>query len=161
MTLGAAAFGILTLVVAIMMVAARPHARSAESADAAARTASASTALIEEATAPAPEAPVAVDEKSVGIVTAPVSITGCLERADERFRLKDTEGEDAPRTRSWKSGFLKKSPASIQVVDASNRLGLTRHVGERVTVTGTLIDREMRVRSLQRVAASCGPKTRV
>jgi hypothetical protein len=86
---------------------------------------------------------------------APVTITGCLERADETFRLKDTTGVDAPKSRSWKSVFLKKSSASIEVVDAANRLKLPDHVGQRVSVTGTLVDREMQVRSLQRVAASC------
>ena len=91
----------------------------------------------------------------------PVTITGCLERSDETFRLKDTEGENAPTSRSWKSGFLKKGRASIAIVDAANRVNLSNHVGERVSVTGTLIDREMRVRSLQRVAASCSLAPRV
>jgi hypothetical protein len=86
---------------------------------------------------------------------APVTITGCLERNDETFRLKDTAGADVPKSRSWKSGFLKKGSASIEVVDAAHRLKLPDHVGERVSVTGRLVDREMQVRSLQRVAASC------
>jgi hypothetical protein len=93
--------------------------------------------------------------------SAPVTITGCLERADETFRLKDTAGVDAPKSRSWKSGFLKKGSASIEVVDAANRLRLPDQVGRRVSVTGTLVDREMRVRSLQRVAASCTKSPRV
>ena len=84
---------------------------------------------------------------------APVTITGCLERNDETFRLKDTAGADVPKSRSWKSGFLKKGSASIEVVDAAHRLKLPDHVGERVSVTGRLVDREMQVRSLQRVAA--------
>ena len=93
-----------------------------------------------------------------------VTITGCLERADETtFRLRDTVGEDAPKSRSWKSGFLKKGSASIEVVDAAHRLKLPDHVGQKVTVTGTLVDREMQVRSLSRVATSCAdsPKVRV
>ena len=91
--------------------------------------------------------------------TAAVTITGCLERNDETFRLKDTAGASAPKARSWKSGFLKKSSATIAVVDASNRVKLPTHVGQRVSVTGTLVDREMQVRSLQRVAASCSVKS--
>jgi hypothetical protein len=86
---------------------------------------------------------------------APVTITGCLELDEETFRLKDTTGVNAPKARSWKSGFLKKGSRSIEVVDASNRLKLPNHVGQRVSVTGVLVDREMQVRSLQRVAASC------
>jgi len=86
---------------------------------------------------------------------APVTIAGCLERDDETFRLKDTSGEDAPRSRSWKSAFLKKGAAPVDVVDATKRLKLTNHVGERVSVTGTLSDGEMQIRSLRRIAASC------
>ena len=86
---------------------------------------------------------------------APVTIAGCLERDDETFRLKDTSGADAPRSRSWKSAFLKKGAAPVDVVDATKRLKLTNHVGERVSVTGTLSDGEMQIRSLRRVAASC------
>lgn len=88
--------------------------------------------------------------------SAPVTITGCLERADETFRLKDTAGADAPKSRSWKSGFLKKGLASIEIVDTAHKLKLPDHVGQRISVTGRLVDREMQVRSLQRVAASCG-----
>ena len=87
--------------------------------------------------------------------TAIVTVVGCLERQDETFRLKDTIGADVPQSRSWKTVFLKKGPARIEIVDAANRLKLDDHVGERVSMTGTLIDREMQVRSLQRVAESC------
>ena len=77
----------------------------------------------------------------------------------ESFRLKDTAGESAPQARSWKSGFLKKGRSSVEVIDASNHVKLPAHVGQRVSVTGTLVDREMQVRSLQRVAASCSVKS--
>jgi len=100
--------------------------------------------------------------KEPAATLAAVTITGCLERADETtFRLKDTVGEDAPKSRSWKSGFLKKGSASIEVVDAAHRLKLPDHVGQKVTVTGTLVDREMQVRSLQRVATSCADSPKV
>jgi hypothetical protein len=85
----------------------------------------------------------------------PVTITGCLESAHDAFRLKDTSGADAPKARSWKSGFLKKGSPSIEVVDAANRLQLPAHVGQRVSVTGVLVDREMKARSLKRIATSC------
>jgi len=97
----------------------------------------------------------AVDSKTPGQKGTPVTITGCLEQAHETFRLKDTSGVAAAKARSWKSGFLKKSAASIEVVDAANRLQLPTHVGQRVSVTGMLVDREMQGRSLKRVAASC------
>jgi hypothetical protein len=82
-------------------------------------------------------------------------MTGCLERRDETFRLKDTTGVDAPKSRSWRSGFLKKGSASIEVVDAANRLKLTDHIGQRVSVTGMIVDREIQAHSLLRVATSC------
>ncbi len=85
----------------------------------------------------------------------PVTITGCVVRDNETFRLKETEGADAPKSRSWKSGFLKRGSASIELVDAADRLKLATHVGERVTVTGMLVEREMQARSLRRVAESC------
>lgn len=87
--------------------------------------------------------------------STPVTITGCLERNDETFRLKDTSGADAPRSRSWKSAFLKKGNASIDVVDATNRLKMDDYVGQRVSLTGTLVEREMQARRVQRVATSC------
>jgi hypothetical protein len=108
----------------------------------------------------------AADAQSVDALVVPdqkkpvVTITGCLERADETFRLKDTAGSEAPKARSWKSGFLKKSPATIEVIDGGNRAKLPTHVGQRVSVTGVLVDREMQLRSLQRVAPSCSKTPR-
>jgi hypothetical protein len=86
---------------------------------------------------------------------APVTITGCLELDEHTFRLKDTSGVDAPKSRSWRSGFLRKRPVSIALVDETNTLRLSEHVGHRVAATGVLMNREMRARSMQRVAAAC------
>jgi len=86
---------------------------------------------------------------------APVTVTGCLEADEDTFRLKDTVGTDAPKSRSWRSGFLKKRSAPIEVIDEASRGGLPKYVGQRVAATGTLVNREMRVHSLQPVAASC------
>jgi len=88
-------------------------------------------------------------------VAVPVTITGCLEREDAAYRLKDTSGDAAPQKRSWKTGFMKKGSASVDLYDTSNRAKLPSHVGERISVTGELRDRELYVRSLQRVSASC------
>jgi hypothetical protein len=86
----------------------------------------------------------------------PATITGCLEeRKDQTFRLKNTDGADAPKSRSWKSGFIKKGSASIDLVESARSVKLHDHAGERVSVTGMLADREMHVRSLKRVADSC------
>lgn len=85
----------------------------------------------------------------------PSSISGCLQKADGGFVLKNTEGSDAPRSRSWKTGFFRKSAASVDLLDASNAAHLAQHVGQRVSVTGSLVDREMAVQSLRRLAATC------
>jgi hypothetical protein len=91
----------------------------------------------------------------------PVTITGCLERDDDTFRLKDATGVNAPKARSWKTGFIKKGPAAIEIIDAAHRLKLTDLVGRRVSVTGVLVDREMRARSVQRIAPSCTTDSKI
>lgn len=58
----------------------------------------------------------------------PVTLTGCVVQADDTFRLKDTAGASAPKARIWKTGFLKKGSASIEVVDAADDLTLANHV---------------------------------
>ncbi len=85
----------------------------------------------------------------------PVTIQGCLQAGNEGFWLKDTSGADAPASRSWKSGFLKKRSASVEVVDATDSLRLANYLGQRVAATGPLTNRQLRVRSLHRVAGSC------
>jgi len=105
-------------------------------------------------------APVDEAETATGVTTGPtptvVTLTGCLARSDNAFRLNDTTGVNVPKARSWKSGFLTKRSASIAIVPDSSELPLAKHIGSRVTVSGTLIDREMRVRTLRRVSSSCG-----
>lgn len=100
------------------------------------------------------------DESNVprdSITDAPVTITGCLETTvdEDRFRLTDTEGIDAPTSRSWRSGFLRKRPAAVELVELSDRSGLRQYLGHRVTVTGLLTSRELHVRSLQLAGVSC------
>ena len=101
------------------------------------------------ATTPSPTAKPEAD------APAAVTVSGCLEANDHAFRLKDTSGTDAPKSRSWKSGFLMKRSASIRLVDAVNTLKLPSHVGQRVSATGTLVDGEMHARALHSVAPSC------
>jgi len=86
---------------------------------------------------------------------ASVTITGCLEHDDEAFWLSDASGSEAPTSRSWRSGFLKKRPSRIELVDAGHALRLTSYVGQRIAATGTLVNREMRPRTLHPVSASC------
>jgi hypothetical protein len=84
-----------------------------------------------------------------------VTITGCLEQKNDGFRLKDTDGVDAPKSRNWKTGFLTKHQASVNLLDQRNRMKLGSHVGERVSITGMLTDHDLEVRSMTRVSNSC------
>jgi hypothetical protein len=84
------------------------------------------------------------------------TITGCLKwRDDGMFQLKDTDGAHAPKSRSWKSGFIRRGSATIDLFDPGNRLQLGTHAGYRVAISGTLTDREMRARSLSATSARC------
>ena len=86
----------------------------------------------------------------------PVTITGCLQRDKETFWLRDASGGvDVPKSRSWRSGFLKRRASRVELVAADNTLKLPDYLGERVAATGTLMDREMRARSVRRVSTSC------
>jgi hypothetical protein len=82
-----------------------------------------------------------------------VTLSGCLESDDDEFRLKNASGAEAPKSRSWKTGFLTKRSSDVTV--AANRLDLRSHVGRRVTLTGELADRRLQVRSLQPSAVHC------
>jgi hypothetical protein len=129
-------------------MAARPDAVENRGMKSSAKPAAA-TAAPDPSTAATPAA--AVQDANAASVT----ITGCLDRDAETFWLRDVSGAEAPKSRSWRSGFLKKRSSSIELVDERNALGLSRHVGERVAATGTLANREMQARSLTRLAASC------
>jgi hypothetical protein len=70
--------------------------------------------------------PVAAESTPNAVVpnVAPVTITGCVELVGGRFWLTDTSGVEAPKSRSWKTGFLKKRPSRIEFVDAIDTLTL-------------------------------------
>jgi hypothetical protein len=163
-TIAALTLGVACAATAVMLIAARKPAQPAGATMT--KTADAMSASNEWSNAtPAMPGQMALKNSDKAttkheipdVKDAPISATlnGCLERDGEDFRLKDTEGEKAPKARSWKSGFLKKGSSKIDVVDAGNRLKLKDHVGQRVTVSGMLSDREMQARSLKSVAPSC------
>jgi len=91
------------------------------------------------------------------VVSAPVTITGCLEVSTDgdTFRLNDIEGAEAPKSRSWRTGFFKKRPAPVVLVEPPDRKALTANVGHRVAATGQLDSRELKVSSLRVVGSSC------
>lgn len=86
-----------------------------------------------------------------------VTITGCLEvrPSDEQFRLTDTDGASAPKSRSWKTGFLKRRPAAVNLIGDVNAAALEHEVGKRIAVTGVQTDRDMTISSMRIVSSSC------
>ena len=95
--------------------------------------------------------------ESTAAVKGPPRLTveGCLESDGQTYRLNNTTGLDAPKARTWRTGFLMKRSSTIGLVDATGRLRLQDHIGRRVAATGTVVDREMQATTLREVAASC------
>jgi hypothetical protein len=91
-----------------------------------------------------------------GAATSSITVTGCLERAEAVYRLTETGGSQAPQSRNWKTGFLRKRNTNLDIVDASRKLKLKNHVGHRVAMTGHVQEGEMRAQSMRHLAASCG-----
>jgi hypothetical protein len=140
--------------------ARKTDAAPARTIDAAAVAASAPVLVAASVSAPEPVKATSRPEPEAPVLEAaadaPTSISGCLERDDDTFVLKNTSGAEAPKSRSWKTGFLKKHSVAIELLDASGGLKLQRYVGQRVTATGTLTNREMRPRSVKPASGSCG-----
>ena len=102
--------------------------------------------------------PAAAASPASGVSLPPVTITGCLEISTDGndYRLADTEGADAPKSRSWRTGFLRKRTAPVALIDAPDPHALKSSIGKRVAATGVLSSRELQVSSLRVVAPSCG-----
>lgn len=107
---------------------------------------------------PAIESNAALDRVS----QAPVTITGCLESTSDgnEFRLTDTDGDGAPKARGWRSGFIKKRPAPVDLVGLPDPARSRAYVGQRVVATGLLASRELRVRSLAPAGSLCDARGR-
>jgi hypothetical protein len=112
------------------------------------------TATVPAAEAVSAEPPIVSPEPAE---SGAVTITGCLERSvnDKGFRLTDTEGVDAPRSRSWRTGFLKKGSTSIDLVNPPDPHALQTQVGQRIAATGLLTSRELRMISLRVISPRC------
>jgi hypothetical protein len=111
-------------------------------------------AKLTEVDAIAPTAPASISTAGGAM---PVTITGCLEVSVDQddFRLTDTQGADAPRSRSWRTGFLKKRSAPVALVEPPDRLALQKEVGRRVAATGLLTSHDLKVSALRVVGPSC------
>jgi hypothetical protein len=101
--------------------------------------------------------PPPVTEATAIVAPGLVTITGCLEISTDgdTFRLTDAEGADVPKSRSWRSGFFKKRPAPVMLVEPLDHVALKTSVGKRVSATGQLANRDLRVNSLHVVGPPC------
>lgn len=110
-------------------------------------------------TKPAVPEPIAAAPSSPSAATlgSPVTITGCLEISIDgnEFRLADSEGADAPKSRSWRTGFLRKRTAPVALVGAPDSLEMKKSVGKRVAATGLLTGRELQLSALRVLGSSC------
>ena len=100
---------------------------------------------------PASPPPPASEQTAAAV---PATLAGCLAREENTFWLKDVSGDDAPKARSWKSGFLRKKAPSIELVDRGSGSRLAAYVGRKIETTGALVDHEMHVKTL-RVLGAC------
>jgi hypothetical protein len=90
--------------------------------------------------------------------TKPVTLTGCLRSGAEHnsFMLTKVEGTDGPKARGWKTGYLLKRPAKVEIVTGAAAIRPKDHLGRRVTVTGVMDEKEriVKARSI-RVHSAC------
>lgn len=98
-------------------------------------------------------APVATATVAESAAPGSVTITGCLAKSKDGYWMKDASGADLSKSRSWRTGFFKKSSPRVDVSSSSVQLG--SYVGQRVSATGMLEENELRARSVRRIAASC------
>ena len=85
-----------------------------------------------------------------------ITLTGCLHADGGKYMLTDLRGDKAPKGRSWKSGWIKKSTKDVEVVTEKSGPKLKDHVGHQVTLTGVRKgETYMQARSIKHVAASC------
>ena len=84
------------------------------------------------------------------------TMTGCLQADGGKYVLTNLEGGSAPKGRSWKTGYVKKTTKNVEVVGASSTLKLKDQVGHKVTVSGTKDgETHFKAQSIKQVARSC------
>ena len=94
--------------------------------------------------------------KSATTSIPPATLTGCLQVHGGKYMLTDLQGYVGPPSRSWRTGFVKKSSKNVEVVSESSTLKLKDHVGHQIAVTGVQ-DHPVRIkaRSIKQLAPSC------
>ena len=72
-----------------------------------------------------------------------------------KYKLTGLKGTEAPKGRSWKTGWITKSTKNVGVVSTSSGPKLKDHVGHQVTLTGVKNGDNLQARSIKHVATSC------
>ena len=130
--MGTAALAILLATVPISISAQSKTPAKAPAKAAPAKPAPAKAAPAKAVPARVAAAPVAV----VPVDPNTVTMIGCLESDGSKYRLADVQGNQAPKGRSWKTGFVTKKTKNIDLVGAPASLKLQDHVGHKVSVSG-------------------------
>lgn len=95
-------------------------------------------------------------QKPAAAARATTTLTGCLRMDGYHYELTDLKGDQAPKARSWKTGFITKTTKDVEVIGASTNVRLNDHVGRQVTVVGMKDDdTHLKVSSVKRLSASC------
>jgi hypothetical protein len=130
--MGTAALAILLATVPISISAQSKTPAKAPAKAAPAKPAPAKAAPAKATPARVVAAPVAV----VPVDPNTVTMIGCLESDGSKYRLADVQGNQAPKGRSWKTGFVTKKTKNIDLVGAPASLKLQDHLGHKVSVSG-------------------------
>ena len=89
--------------------------------------------------------------------TPAMTLTGCLRADGAKFVLSDLPGDQTPKGRSWKTGYILKTAKDVEVTAASTSVKLKDHVGHKIAVTGVRggDPTHFTARTIKHVAASC------
>lgn len=142
------------IVLATGQLAVSAQSKTAPAKAAPAKAAPAKAAPAKGAAAkPAPATPTA---QELADARNAITLTGCLEADGRKFMLTDLEGSQAPKGRSWKTGFITKRTKDVEVVGSSSSVKLGDHLGHKVSVVGVKDgDTHLRARSIKQLATSC------
>lgn len=112
-------------------------------------------AAMQSQVAPKPTAPRPVVENAAPKQPT-ATLTGCLREDGDHFALTNLSGTQAPKGRSWKTGFIKKSAKNVEVVGASSNVRLKDQIGHQVTIVGMKDDdTHIKASSVKRLNGAC------
>jgi hypothetical protein len=103
--------------------------------------------------------PIAIASKPSRTDAKPVpdkTYVGCLRSENDGQKLVLTEvgGKDVPQSRNWKTMFVTKKSAKLEVRPAGT-LALRQHVGQTVQVSGSRVDDRLAARTVKVVGTTC------